>query len=635
MCKLFVHAGAGQHQGLKVVFVATECGPWSKVGGLADVLAALPPALAARGHEVLTVVPRYAPYEGVEPTGISVPLDLPPPSEQPPPKPELGSGEPVPPGPAASGTAARVAAGPREVQSPGGVSGAAGETGGAEPAAMEEGSGSEEEGAADSGAAGLPQHVDLWACEQGGVQRVFVDHPLFASTDIYGGTAGGGKGVYTYLEADEHPDLELRSGQLNQMRSALLAADCLVTVSRGYAAEVQREGPMSCGMHDILAARGISGIMNGIDTAEWDPATDTHLPELGRYTAASVARGKARMKAWLQERLGLEVNPDAPLIGFVGRLTQQKGVDVLLAAAPALLAGATAQPPAPTRWRPPAAVEPAAAAGGAPCAEQTGEEAGSSEGGAPMAVEEGGSSSDGGSSSASSSSGAGRLPRGSSGRPAATGSSGLPAAPAPRRVATAHVAAGVSNARRSSHLEVPAGGPPSREPGMQFVLLGTGDHWMEMALLGLSQSFPRQAAGLTTFSEELAHWIMAASDFVLVPSRFEPCGLVAQAAVRYGAVPIVCAVGGLKDLVAPEIGYVLPAFSLDGTAADHRQDAQQLIAVVRQAAADYGSARYLEMQQRGMALDVSWERPAAEWEQLLQRMAASAAEGAAGPQAAA
>ena len=49
---------------------------------------------------------------------------------------------------------------------------------------------------------------------------------------------------------------------------------------------------------------------------------------------------------------------------------------------------------------------------------------------------------------------------------------------------------------------------------------------------------------------------MAAADFVLVPSRFEPCGLVAQAAARYGAVPIVCAVGGLKDLVTPEVGWV-------------------------------------------------------------------------------
>lgn len=54
-------------------------------------------------------------------------------------------------------------------------------------------------------------------------------------------------------------------------------------------------------------------------------------------------------------------------------------------------------------------------------------------------------------------------------------------------------------------------------------------------------------------AEELAHWIMAGADFVVVPSRFEPCGLVAQAGVRYGAVPIVSAVGGLKDLVTPEV----------------------------------------------------------------------------------
>ena len=52
--------------------------------------------------------------------------------------------------------------------------------------------------------------------------------------------------------------------------------------------------------------------------------------------------------------------------------------------------------------------------------------------------------------------------------------------------------------------------------------------------------------------EALAHQLLAAADFVLVPSRFEPCGLVAQAALRYGAVPIVTAVGGLRDLVAPE-----------------------------------------------------------------------------------
>ena len=85
---------------------------------------------------------------------------------------------------------------------------------------------------------------------------------------------------------------------------------------------------------------------------------------------------------------------------------------------------------------------------------------------------------------------------------------------------------------------------------------------MEAAFRGLSQSFAGQAAGLTEFSEELAHWIMAAADYLLVPSRFEPCGLVAQCAVRYGAVPIVAAVGGLKDLVTPEVGAGAASHSL-------------------------------------------------------------------------
>ena len=78
--------------------------------------------------------------------------------------------------------------------------------------------------------------------------------------------------------------------------------------------------------------------------------------------AATVAKGKAFMKAALQERLGLALDPSAPLLGFVGRLTEQKGVDVLLAAAPALLTGPAAA--APSRWRP-EGVETAAAVAGA------------------------------------------------------------------------------------------------------------------------------------------------------------------------------------------------------------------------------------------------------------------------------
>ena len=63
--------------------------------------------------------------------------------------------------------------------------------------------------------------------------------------------------------------------------------------------------------------------------------------------------------------------------------------------------------------------------------------------------------------------------------------------------------------------------------------------------------------GIPRFDEGLAHLLMAAADYVVVPSRFEPCGLVAQSAARYGALPIVTAVGGLADFVTPEVGPAL------------------------------------------------------------------------------
>lgn len=74
-----------------------------------------------------------------------------------------------------------------------------------------------------------------------------------------------------------------------------------------------------------------------------------------------------------------------------------------------------------------------------------------------------------------------------------------------------------------------------------------------------------------------------------------------------------------------QVGYTVPAFNLDGTAADHRQNVQQLLRVVRKAASEYGTARYRALQQRCMELDVSWERPAAEWEALLAGVVAQRA----------
>jgi glycogen synthase len=76
---------------------------------------------------------------------------------------------------------------------------------------------------------------------------------------------------------------------------------------------------------------------------------------------------------------------------------------------------------------------------------------------------------------------------------------------------------------------------------------------MEHALDALGSAFPGAAAGIPRFDEGMAHLIMAAADYVVVPSRFEPCGLVVQSAARYGALPIATAVGGLRDFVKPEV----------------------------------------------------------------------------------
>ena len=177
--------------------------------------------------------------------------------------------------------------------------------------------------------------------------------PAAAGHDSGGAVQEGGEG-------EPGADTASTSGQLNWMRGALLAADALATVSPGYAREVVAP-EMGCGMHEIIAARGITGIMNGIDTCEWDPARDPLLPEQWRYGPASAPACKAAIKCLLQRQLGLEENPAAPLVGFVGRLTEQKGLDVLLGAAPALLARPGAAP-RPSTWQPPATAAAAAAA---------------------------------------------------------------------------------------------------------------------------------------------------------------------------------------------------------------------------------------------------------------------------------
>jgi len=127
-------------------------------------------------------------------------------------------------------------------------------------------------------------------------------------------------------------------GHLSFMKAGLWYSDRLTTVSPTYARQVQT-GEYGCGMDGVLTRRQavLTGILNGVDEQVWSPATDALLP--ARYSAAQLEEGKARCKLELQDRFGLARGPDIPLIGTVGRVTSQKGWDLLEGAAPAVLAG--------------------------------------------------------------------------------------------------------------------------------------------------------------------------------------------------------------------------------------------------------------------------------------------------------
>jgi starch synthase len=116
------------------------------------------------------------------------------------------------------------------------------------------------------------------------------------------------------------------------LKAGLNFADRVTTVSPTYAREILTPA-FGCGMDGVLKARADSftGILNGIDDALWDPAGDPNLPQT--YRAIDIS-GKRVCKTTLQHELGLPVNPDIPLIGFVSRLTQQKMADVILDALP-------------------------------------------------------------------------------------------------------------------------------------------------------------------------------------------------------------------------------------------------------------------------------------------------------------
>ena len=144
--------------------------------------------------------------------------------------------------------------------------------------------------------------------------------------------------------------------------------------------------------------------------------------------------------------------------------------------------------------------------------------------------------------------------------------------------------------------------------GLQYVLLGSGSPVWEEAFRDLARRFPRQVAVRIGFDPGLSHRIEAGSDFYLMPSKFEPCGLNQLYSLRYGAVPIVRATGGLDDSVVD-----IAADAEHATGIKFTEYAPWALAkAIRKALALYAEPALLkEYRRNGMLADFSWDRAVA------------------------
>jgi starch synthase len=155
-----------------------------------------------------------------------------------------------------------------------------------------------------------------------------------------------------------------------------------------------------------------------------------------------------------------------------------------------------------------------------------------------------------------------------------------------------------------------------REGKAALVVLGSGDGNIQAALQQLAADFPERVLLNFRFDEGFARRIYGGADMMLVPSRYEPCGLVQMIALRYGAVPLVRATGGLRDTVtdcdvdpASGTGFVFDAFT-----------PRALRAALRRALTRFEDRSFWRgMQRRGMALDFSWAAAGRRYQALYRK----------------
>jgi starch synthase len=295
---------------LKVLFVSAEVVPFAKVGGLADVAAALPPALAARGHDVRVLTPRHSP-ESVGEIAASIPL---------------GAGR--------QATARSTTSGGDGV-----------------PTYLIESEGLFPRDRVYGEANDLARYLSFCRAalelpkQLGWRPNIFHCNDWHTAPIAFGlRNRAWGDAFYRdvacvltihnlrYRGPDELADF---------LCQGIYYADAVTTVSETYARQILTP-EYGEGLHPLLRERQdrLFGILNGLDYREHDPASDPHLA--ANFDATSLDRRSAN-KAALQQRVGLAPDDRVPVVGMVSRLTEQKGMDLTLEAMDRLLAEGAAQ----------------------------------------------------------------------------------------------------------------------------------------------------------------------------------------------------------------------------------------------------------------------------------------------------
>lgn len=302
-------------------------------------------------------------------------------------------------------------------------------------------------------------------------------------------------GVLSWDKFNYLPDVDMNqiglldwAGMINPLAAAVKCCWRYTTVSPSYLQELTYSSNGLEYLFYLEKSKG-SGIINGIDSEVWNPKTDPMIPH--KYTTAKPETGKAKNKAAICEKFGLDV--EKPLISFIGRLVLEKGADLITDAI-----------------------------------------------------------------------------------------------------------------RRSMHEH------PNQ---FSFLMLGTGEPWIEQQLAELKNQFPGLCNVFVGYDESLSHLIYAGSDFLLMPSRVEPCGLNQLYSLRYGTVPIVRSTGGLRDTVidfGDEGGYGIRFNNIS---------VDDISYSIGRALSLYQNKAHLQLlRKRMMALDFSWDRSAKEYITLYESL---------------